>query len=98
MLSYDANDEPEHIHGLVAFLPKLDSEEDRQAITHIRQFAALRDIPQESFEIPLNEAEPVAATFFADLGSANYPPLHNVIRLLSAAFFHQYGIGSQENE
>jgi len=96
MLSYDVDGEPKHIHGLTALLPKLDAAEDRQVINHVRRFAAFGGIKQESFDRALEVDHPVAATFFADIGSANYPPLYSLIKILSAAFFSQFGIGSEE--
>jgi hypothetical protein len=95
MMSYDVNEDPKHIHGLTALLPKLDRAEDRLAINHVRQYAVLRGIKKETFDHALEVDHPVAATFFAEIGSANYPPLHNVIKILSAAFFGQLGIGSE---
>jgi len=94
MLSYDVNDEPRHIHSLTALLPKLDAAEDRQAIDIVRDHAVLGGIKREAFDKALEVDYPVAASFFADGGSANYPPLHSIIRVLSAAFFGQFGIGS----
>jgi hypothetical protein len=93
MLSYDVNDEPQHVHGLTALLARRNPDEDRQAIEHVRKYAALRGIDRKAFEDALTNDAPVAASFFADIGSASWPPLHTIIRILSAAFFDQFGIG-----
>jgi len=91
VLTHDG--EPKHIHGVVALLTKFDAAEDRNVMDIVRKYAALRGLNPSSFDEPLGVNYPIAAAFFADRGSANYPPLHNIIKILGAAYFGQFGIG-----
>jgi hypothetical protein len=94
MLSHDVNGQPQHIHGVTALLSKMDAEEDRRAITDVRKFAVLKSVDNDVFEAALANKNAVSATFFADSASANYPPLHTVIRILGAAFFEHFSVPS----
>ena len=77
-----------YMHGLLALLPRKKVYDDDTALDSVRQFACLREVPAAAFERARGaNRRPMAAMFYADLGSANYPPLFTVVQLLSIAFF-----------
>jgi hypothetical protein len=78
---------PEHMHALLALLPRQKPADDVRDIDHIKKFACLKEIPDRAFTQAMADIEPIAAIFFADIGSANYPPVYTAIKVLIAAFF-----------
>ncbi|CAN5407978.1 hypothetical protein BH09PLA1_BH09PLA1_01510 [soil metagenome] len=89
------NDQHKHIHGVGGLILRANPTDDQFVVDHMRKFACLKYVEPAGFDGVLAEPKPVVAMFFADMGSANFPPLHNVIKTLGAAFFAQHGVEAE---
>ncbi len=87
IFSFDVHDNPAHMHGLVALLPRIEPADDTRAVESVRQFACLKELPEPAFTLAIMETKPTVAMFYADIGSANFPPLFSILKILTAAFF-----------
>ena len=83
------------LRSATVLLSKLDREDDRDAMRRARGVRSLRDLSNTAFEVPLALPGPVAVSYFADVEAASCPACHTVIRILSAAFFSQFGIANE---
>ncbi|HEY1686191.1 MAG TPA: hypothetical protein VGG19_15605 [Tepidisphaeraceae bacterium] len=91
LFSLDVDDKPAHMHGLVALLPRVKPADDTLAVESVKQFACLKDVPEPAFTMAIWGTTPTMAMFYADIGSANFPPLFLILKILTAAFFSSAG-------
>jgi hypothetical protein len=88
----DADDEARELRAVMALLARLDRDEDDRVIDELSGNAHLAGIDDEDWDAARGEANPVAATFFADGSALNDPLLHGLMSLAGAAFFDRLGL------
>jgi hypothetical protein len=89
--------QPEQLtYCCTALLTRLDKDTDRFTIEQVcTARGGVPGIAAEKYDQALDLAQPVAATFFSHHRSVQFAPVITVNKLVSAAYFSQFGIGSE---
>jgi hypothetical protein len=85
-------DEIERLEAVLAFLTRLDADDDRQVIEQLRENPHLSDIDSSDWDAAANDEIPLAAAFFTSEKSLNDPFIHGLMSLAGAAFFDRLGL------
>lgn len=87
-----AGDSVERLEAVLAFLTRLDPEDDRLVIEQLRSNPHLATIDESDWETASNDTVPLAAAFFTSEASLNDPLIHGLMSLAGAAFFDRLGL------
>lgn len=82
----------EKLDAVVAFLSRLDADDDAAVIERLRGTEGLSMIDAESWDQARDDTVPLAAAFFTDESSLNDPLIHGLMSLAGAAFFDRMGL------
>lgn len=85
-------DEVERLEAVLAFLTRLDPEDDRQVIEQLRDNSHLSEIDPADWDAAAEDKLPLAAAFFTSEKSLNDPFIHGLMSLAGAAFFDRLGL------
>jgi hypothetical protein len=87
-----ADDSIERLEAVVAFLTRLDRDDDQQVIEQLRANPHLGMIPDADWAAASDDTIPLAAAFFTSEQSLNDPLIHGLMSLAGAAFFDRLGL------
>jgi hypothetical protein len=82
----------ERLEAVVAFLSRLDEEDDAKAIEQLRGNPNLAMIDESDWEQAGEDEIPLAAAFFTNEEALNNPLIHGLMSLAGAAFFDRLGL------
>lgn len=82
----------ERLEAVVAFLSRLDEEDDDQMIEQLRSNPNLSMIDDADWDLAREDSVPLAAAFFTREESLNDPLIHGLMSLAGAAFFDRLGL------
>jgi hypothetical protein len=82
----------ERLEAVVAFLSRLDSDDDDRVIEQLRANPFLGMIDEADWESAREDEIPLAAAFFTGDESLNDPLIHGLMSLAGAAFFDRLGL------
>jgi len=82
----------DRLEAIVAFLSRLDDEDDARTLKALRGNPNLAMIDDEDWELAETDAVPLAAAFFTGEQSLNDPLIHGLMSLAGAAFFDRLGL------
>jgi hypothetical protein len=82
----------ERLEAVIAFLTRLDPEDDRQVIDQLRSNPHLAGIAESDWDVAGDDTVPLAAAFFTSEESLNDPLIHGLMSLAGAAFFDRLGL------
>ena len=85
-------EEIERLEAVLAFLTRLDPDDDRQVIEQLRENPYLSDIDSADWDEAADDEVPLAAAFFTSEKSLNDPLIHGLMSLAGAAFFDRLGL------
>ncbi|HEY8751954.1 MAG TPA: hypothetical protein VIM11_28490 [Tepidisphaeraceae bacterium] len=82
----------ERLEAVVAFLSRLDPDDDDKVIEQLRANPFLEMIDEADWESAREDEIPLAAAFFTGDESLNDPLIHGLMSLAGAAFFDRLGL------
>lgn len=82
----------ERLEAIVAFLSRLDPDDDARTLKFLRGNPHLAMIDDEDWELAETDSVPLAAAFFTGEESLNDPLIHGLMSLAGAAFFDRLGL------
>jgi len=85
-------EEIERLEAVIAFLTRLDPEDDQQVVEQLRQNPHLEGIDETDWEAAATDTVPLAAAFFTSEAALNDPLIHGLMSLAGAAFFDRLGL------
>jgi hypothetical protein len=85
-------DVAEKLEAIVAFLPRLDRDDDDTALDELILNENLAMISAEDWEIARAEKQPLVAAFFTDEPALNDPLIHGMMSLVGGAFLDRLGM------
>jgi hypothetical protein len=85
-------DTAERLEAVVAFLSRLDPDDDERALRQLQDNPRLRMIDDEDWTLARTDTVPLAAAFFTNEGALNDPLIHGLMSLAGAAFFDRLGL------
>jgi len=86
------NDVADRLEAVVAFLSRLDPEDDNKLIEQLRTNPHLSMIDESDWDLAKDDDVPMAAAFFTSEQSLNDPLIHGLMSLAGAAFFDRLGL------
>jgi hypothetical protein len=87
-----SEDTVERLEAVLAFLTRLDPDDDRRVVEALRQNSHLSDIDESDWDAAADDTVPLAAAFFTSEKALNDPFIHGLMSLAGAAFFDQLGL------
>ena len=87
-----SGEEIERVEAVLAFLTRLDPQDDRQVIEQLRENPHLSEIDPTDWDAAADDQVPLAAAFFTSENSLNDPFIHGLMSLAGAAFFDRLGL------
>ena len=87
-----SGDTADRLEAVVAFLSRLDDDEDEHVIAQLRGNPHLAMIDESDWDSAREDAIPLAAAFFTSEQSLNDPLIHGLMSLAGAAFFDRLGL------
>ena len=85
-------DTVERLEAVVAFLTRLDPQDDRTVIDQLRANPHLSAISDTDWDAAMQDEIPLAAAFFTTEEALNDPLIHGLMSLAGAAFFDRLGL------
>ena len=82
----------DRLEAVVAFLSRLDPEDDARAIASLRANPHLSMIDEGDWASAAEDEVPLAASFFTSESALNDPLIHGLMSLAGAAFFDRLGL------
>jgi hypothetical protein len=82
----------ERLEAVIAFLTRLDPEDDKEVIEQLRANPYLGVIDPSDWEAAADDTVPLAAAFFTSEEALNDPFIHGLMSLAGAAFFDRLGL------
>jgi hypothetical protein len=82
----------DRLEAVVAFLSRLDEDEDEQVINQLRRNPHLAMIDESDWDSVREDSIPLAAAFFTNEQALNDPLIHGLMSLAGAAFFDRLGL------
>jgi len=82
----------DRLEAVVAFLSRLDSDDDAHVIEQLRSNPHLGMIDDSDWESAREDEVPLAAAFFTGEEPLNDPLIHGLMSLAGAAFFDRLGL------
>lgn len=87
-----AEETAERLDAVVAFLTRLEPDDDQQVIAELRGNENLSMIDESDWELAGADEMPLAAAFFTSQEALNNPLIHGLMSLAGAAFFDRLGL------
>ena len=85
-------DTAERLEAVVAFLSRLDPEDDERTLAQLENNSHLAMIDEEDWSLARTDTVPLAAAFFTNEAALNDPLIHGLMSLAGAAFFDRLGL------
>lgn len=82
----------DRLDAVVAFLSRLDPEDDARVIESLRANTHLSMIDENDWSSAAEDTVPLAASFFTSESALNDPLIHGLMSLAGAAFFDRLGL------
>ena len=82
----------ERLEAVVAFLSRLDPDDDSRTIEQLRSTSSLSMIDESDWDSARQDSIPLAAAFFTSERALNDPMIHGLMSLAGAAFFDRLGL------
>lgn len=86
------NDVADRLEAVVAFLSRLDPEDDERTLLQLEANPHLKMIDEEDWALARTDSVPLAAAFFTHEAALNDPLIHGLMSLAGAAFFDRLGL------
>jgi len=86
------DDTAEKLEAVVAFLSRLDPEDDDKVIQQLRASSNLSMIEAGDWDLAAEDSGPLGAAFFTNQDALNDPLIHGLMSLAGAAFFDRLGL------
>jgi len=82
----------DRLEAVVAFLSRLDPEDDARLVESLRANSHLSMIDESDWVSAADDDTPLAASFFTSESALNDPLIHGLMSLAGAAFFDRLGL------